>query len=123
VNVVAVVLALLVTLVTPLEPANATVTPVASFITIFSTADTLANETVEAATEPEILSVSTPAPPLIVSPVVIVALTAVLVALGAMNASLPAVPVKDSRLVVSGQVSTVISSLINKAISLLMDQF
>jgi hypothetical protein len=48
---------------------------------------------------------------------------AVPAAFGALNVSLPAVPFQTSAPVVSGQVSTVISSLINKAISLLMDQF
>ena len=106
VNVGAVVLPLLVTLVTPVEPVNATVTPVVSVKLMFSMLLTFDKVTVEPATEPVMFNVSVPAPPFNVSPVVNVALAAVAVVLGALNVSLPPPPVKLFRSVVSGQVTS-----------------
>ena len=107
VNVVAVVLFWLFTLVTPVAPNNDNVAPVVSKKLITSIPETFATATVEAACCPEMFNVSVPSPPTKVSVVLNVAPAAVAAGLPALNVSLPDPPVNaepESIPVVSDQV-------------------
>ena len=104
VNVVATVLLLLTTLVTPVAPNKDKVAPVVSKNLMVSILETLEAVTVDPATEPVMFRVSLPPAPFKVSGVLKVAAAAVAVRLAALKTSSPAPPVKRSEPVVSGQV-------------------
>ena len=101
-NVVAAVLLLLSTRVTPAAPNKDRVAPVVSKNLMVSIPETLEVATVVPFAEPEMFRMSFPKPPTKVSGVLNVALAAVAVVLGALKISSPLPPVKLFESVVSG---------------------